>query len=280
MMEEQMPQQERNKQSHVLAVIVGLVMILAIGLLTFLKSQHASNEQQQAEKQASEDLKKATKITAEDLQKKISQNEVLAIVDARTPEEYEIDHIKDSKNISWGDFQNLWSSLDKNKTYVIVDDGQGMQGAGIASQMANNGFKNAYYLGGGYIAWKNKNQPTISGGNPLSLSDSAKVNYISSDDLNAWLSNEEEKKDLFLIDLRTAQEYSQEHLEAAVNIPLDELERREGEIPSAKDIVIYGATDLFGFRGGVKLFDLGHPNASSLVGGLDEWKKKGLKTIK
>lgn len=280
MIEENRLRQKPNTQPHILAMIVGLVMILAIGLLTVFKNYHAGNEQNKAQKQAEENIKKAVKITAEDLQKKISQNEVLAIVDIRTPEEYEIDHIRDSKNISIGDFQNLWTSLDKNKTYVIVDDGQGLQGADIASQMTSNGFKSSYYLGGGYIAWKNKSQPTISGGNPFSSVDGAKATYISADDLNAWLSNAEERKDLFLIDLRTAQEYSQEHLEGSINIPLDELERREMEIPFAKDIAVYGNTDLFGFRGSVKLFDLGHPNVSSLIGGLDEWKKKGLKTIK
>lgn len=275
-----MAENEDKNKSHVLAVIVGLVMILAIGLLVFAKNYKADSEQKKAAEQASDNLKKATKITAEDLQNKIVKRETLAIVDIRTSDEYTLEHIRDSKNITIGDFQNLWPSLDKNKTYVIVDDGQAMDGATVASEMTKEGFKNAYYLGGGYIAWKNKNQPTISGGNPLSVADHAKVTYISPEDLNSWLSSEEDKKDLLLIDLRDASSFSGGHLENSINIPLNDLERRKGEIPSLKDIVVYGDTDLFGFRGAVQLFDLGYFNVSALSGGIEEWKKKNFAVIK
>jgi len=280
MIEENFPEQKPNKQSHILAVVIGLAMILAIGFLAFIKNYNASNNLQQAQQQASDDLKKAIKITADDLQSKIAKGDVMAIVDIRTSQEYEIEHIKDSKNISLGDFQNLWASLDKNKTYVIVDDGQAMDSATVASEMTKEGFKNTYYLGGGYIAWKSKNKPTISGGNPLSSADQAKVSYISPEDLNNWLSNSEDKKDLLLIDLRDNQTFSNGHLENSVNIPLNDLEKRKGDISSFKDIVVYGDTDLFGFRGTVKLFDLGYFNVSSLSGGMEGWKNKNFAITK
>lgn len=275
-----MIENEDKNKSHVLAVIVGLVMIMAIGFFVFAKNYKAGSDQKKAQEQASDDLKKATKITADDLQSKINKNEILAIVDIRTSQEFELEHIKNSKNISLGDFQNLWTSLDKNKTYIIVDDGQAMEGATVVSEMAKNGFKNSYYLGGGYIAWKNKNKPTISGGNPLSAADHAKVAYVSVDDVNGWLSNEEDKKDLLLIDLRDASSFAGGHLEGAINIPLDDLEKRTKEISSFKDIVAYGDTDLFGFRGAVKLFDLGYFNVSALSGGTEEWKKKNFNLVK
>lgn len=269
-----------RKRSNLLAVIVGLAMISTIGLLTFFKNYHASSKLEEVKKEAEESLRKASKITADDLQDRINKGEAIAVVDIRSQKEYELDHIKNSKNISLGDFEKLWPSLDKNKAYVIMDDGQTMEGAMVASTMMSEGFKKVYYLGGGYIAWKNKKKPTISAGNPLSAVDYVKVSPISSDGLNNWLANEKEKKDLFLIDVSSVQEYSQEHLENSVNIPIDELEKREKEIPIAKDIVIYGSTDLLSFRGAVKLFDLGHYNASTLSGGLEEWKKKGFKVIK
>lgn len=269
-----------KRKSHILAVIIGLATILAIGFLVFLKDYKTTERKEQGEKQNELDTRKATKISVDDLQNKINKGEAIAVVDIRTTQQYKNEHIKDSKNISISDFQNLWSSLDKNKSYVIVDDGKDDEAAITALEMNKEGFKNTYYLGGGYIAWQNKNKPTVSKGDPLSAADIVKVSFISPDDLNSWLSNPEEKKDLFLIDVRSVNIYAQGHLENSVNIPLDDLESRSKEIPLNKDLVIYGYTNLSSFRGSVKLFDLGYFNALSLSGGIEEWKKKGFKMIK
>ncbi len=46
---------------------------------------------------------------------------------------------------------------------------------------------------------------------------------------------------LVLIDVRTREEYAAGHIDAALNIPHDELERRLGEIPGGKsgEIIVY-----------------------------------------
>ena len=48
-------------------------------------------------------------------------------------------------------------------------------------------------------------------------------------------------KNIFLLDVRTPQEYSQGRLAGSVLIPIGEIERRIGEVPKNKTIVVYCA---------------------------------------
>lgn len=45
--------------------------------------------------------------------------------------------------------------------------------------------------------------------------------------------------DLFLLDVRTPQEYAEKHYRGAVLIPVSELAARAGEVPKDKDVLIY-----------------------------------------
>lgn len=42
-----------------------------------------------------------------------------------------------------------------------------------------------------------------------------------------------------LIDVRTGMEYRQGHLDGAINIPVDELNRRSDEVPRDRPVVLY-----------------------------------------
>lgn len=42
-----------------------------------------------------------------------------------------------------------------------------------------------------------------------------------------------------LLDVRTPEEFSERHLEGAVNIPVDQVEARLGEIPRDRPVVVY-----------------------------------------
>lgn len=48
-----------------------------------------------------------------------------------------------------------------------------------------------------------------------------------------------ENPDLFLLDVRTEQEYAEKHYEGAVLIPVSELAARAAEVPRDKDVLIY-----------------------------------------
>jgi rhodanese-related sulfurtransferase len=50
-----------------------------------------------------------------------------------------------------------------------------------------------------------------------------------------------EKSRAFLLDVRGPSEYRQDHVEGAVNIPLDELRERMGEVPKDREVWAYCA---------------------------------------
>lgn len=51
----------------------------------------------------------------------------------------------------------------------------------------------------------------------------------------------EKNRNIFLLDVRTPEEFSQARLKGAVLIPISEIERRLGEIPRNRTIVVYCA---------------------------------------
>jgi rhodanese-related sulfurtransferase len=81
-----------------------------------------------------------------------------------------------------------------------------------------------------------------------------------------------------LLDVRTPEEFAESHIPEAVNIPVDELRRRVGEVPRGREVAAYCqvgqrgylATRILlqaGFRaanigGGYETYRLHHPESS------------------
>jgi rhodanese-related sulfurtransferase len=82
----------------------------------------------------------------------------------------------------------------------------------------------------------------------------------------------------FLLDVRTPQEFAAEHLPDAVNLPVDELRSRQGELPHGQEIAVYCQVGQRGYLatrilrqagfpavnvgGGYKTYQLFQPKAS------------------
>ena len=79
-----------------------------------------------------------------------------------------------------------------------------------------------------------------------------------------------------VLDVRPAEEYAAGHVPGAVNIPLSQLAKRLGELPSRKDIVAYcrGPYCLLSFDA-VALLRARGRNAHRLIDGLPEWRLGG-----
>lgn len=80
-----------------------------------------------------------------------------------------------------------------------------------------------------------------------------------------------------VLDVRPPEEYAAGHLPGAVNIPLEELERRLGELPKDREVVAYcrGPYCVLAWEAAARLREKGIP-ARRLDGGLPEWRLAGL----
>jgi NADPH-dependent 2,4-dienoyl-CoA reductase/sulfur reductase-like enzyme/rhodanese-related sulfurtransferase len=93
----------------------------------------------------------------------------------------------------------------------------------------------------------------------------------------------------FLLDVRTVREFERGHIEGAVNIPIDEVRDRRGELPSDRVLLVYCLTGVrsylacrilaqLGFRvrnlsGGYVIYCAVHPSICPKIPGLDRWKR-------
>ncbi|MCL4249046.1 MAG: rhodanese-like domain-containing protein [Anaerolineae bacterium] len=79
----------------------------------------------------------------------------------------------------------------------------------------------------------------------------------------------------YVLDVRTPGEYRQGHIDGAVLIPLDELDRRIQEVPADREILVVCRS---GARSGIATSQLraaGY-NAFNLSGGIMSWMRSGL----
>lgn len=270
--------QHENKQNAI-ALIVGFGLIILIAIFTIFKpfSHTGNNKGQSNSSQLSRDSSSAKQIGSADLLKKIQAKEPVDIIDVRSSGEFQKEHILDSQNIPADNFAANFENLDKNKKYVILDDGSDDIGLTLAGIMAQKEFQDVYYLASGFLDWKGKINPTVSAGDPNSFADQSKVNYLNSGQLKEMMQAE---SNLYIIDVRKSDAYAQGHLKGAVNILLDDLEKRRREIPLGKKIIIYDSDGLWAFQGAVRLFDMNILNVYALSDGYNAWTQKGLEIVK
>ncbi|PIP28393.1 MAG: hypothetical protein COX29_01415 [Candidatus Moranbacteria bacterium CG23_combo_of_CG06-09_8_20_14_all_35_22] len=273
-----------QSKNNLLPITIGFFLIVLMTVLFFLKSswlnkkkEIASNQEQVQEKK--DDLKKYIGISSAELLRKIISGENYEILDIRNAENFSKKHIVDSKNISLENMKEKVVSFEKNKTYCIVDElGLTPEEKQAMDIFFAEGFEKIIYLEGGIYSWVSELSPTVEFGDPNSLSDQSKVNYIKSDELKNLIA--ENSNILYLVDLRSSTDYASGHIKNAANIPLENLEARRKEIPTYKRIVLLDDTGILAFQGAVRLFDMGILNVFTLSDGFKAWKEKGFEVVK
>lgn len=91
-------------------------------------------------------------ITTDEAKSMMTKKEV-DILDVRTPEEYQEGHIPKAVNLPLQDLENQVSTLDKNKTYVIVCR-SGNRSGQASEILVSKGFSQIYNMEGGMLQWK------------------------------------------------------------------------------------------------------------------------------
>lgn len=82
---------------------------------------------------------------------------------------------------------------------------------------------------------------------------------------------------VYLVDVRTPDEFKEGHIEGAVNIDIlnpDFVDIAESTLPNGKEIAVYCGTGKRGAMAAEELTELGYP-VLNLEGGLEAWKAAG-----
>ena len=80
-----------------------------------------------------------------------------------------------------------------------------------------------------------------------------------------------------LVDVRTLEEYSQDHLVESIHIPVSELATRLSELDNAKETVCYCRSGMRSAKACELLLKNGFVDVANLKGGIEAWKKLNLR---
>ena len=100
-------------------------------------------------------------VDAKTFSEKIESNKKeIQLIDVRTPEEFNEQHIGEAKNINWNgtDFEEKISKLDKSEPVYIYCKSGG-RSAKAASKLSEMGFTEIYELDGGINSWNKADLP-------------------------------------------------------------------------------------------------------------------------
>ena len=116
-------------------------------------------------------LKRSSKKDIEEMEPKEAFTEIekhrnnpdFVVLDVRTPEEYEIEHLNNAKilNVRSGKFEDELEKMDKNKEYFIYCKA-GRRSRKAAELMQKHGFTRVVNITGGISKWKSKRLPVTS----------------------------------------------------------------------------------------------------------------------
>lgn len=194
-------------------------------------------------------------------------------IDIRPNDFFAFEHIPQSTNIPFEVIDSL--NIKDGFNFVVITQAGNERGlAATAAQILHNKNDKAsiFILNGGFEGWKNSGGQIITFGNPESITDHSKVSYVTPEELKKRL---DARQSHFIVDMRPKDVYDEGHVQGAVNLPLDQLEKFYGKIPAGARIVAYGNSELEDFQAGVRLFDLGFFSTEVLKGGYAGWKAKG-----
>ncbi|MCF6155593.1 MAG: rhodanese-like domain-containing protein [Candidatus Brocadia sp.] len=85
----------------------------------------------------------------------------------------------------------------------------------------------------------------------------------------------EKEKDVFILDVRTKEEYNEAHIKGANLIPIQELEANLNKIPKDKKVIVHCAKGKRSARACEILKDKGLKELYNVEGGINQWKSEG-----
>lgn len=256
--------QEESKDSR--AVVIGGILILLVGGYMIFRQFYGEKPKEaltdSSNSEANQEEMTVPTVSAEVVRQKILNGDKVRFLDVRGEENFKTEHIPHALLLTpslLGTYTPANGELP-----VVVFSSNETQTLEVIKNTLKQKSSQLFLLEGGFEQWKKEGNQTIALGDPNSFMDQSKVTYITPGEVASMLSAE--NQDIFVLDVQSEQNYQRKHIKGAKNIPLDQLEKRSEELPPAKNIIVYGESELTSFQGGVRLSDLNIFTAKTLNG--------------
>lgn len=246
------------------ALSVGGFLILLVGAFFIVRVMFTGSdgEEKTATPLAENKEVALPTISSAIIQQKILNGESVVFLDVRDQANFESEHIPHSI-LSSPSMLQAYTAEPGTVVVVVVSEKDSLRKEAVGNILRQKSYP-AFLLKGGIEEWKQGGNPVLSYGNPDSFLDQSKVTYISP--AEALKEIQEQGAAVLILDVQSEQNFQKKHLKGAINIPLDQLEKRVKEVVTAKSIIVYGETELVSFRAGVRLSDLNVFSAKTLSG--------------
>lgn len=189
-----------------------------------------------------------------------------------------MDHrIPGSLCLPFEEFENMARELlkDKKRPAIFYCESDECRRAGMSYDKARAaGYEDIYVLEGGLPAWK-------KAGYEVETVERVKREPVVSVKRGALEKMAKKKQGIFILDIRSEDDYSKGHLAGAVNIPLYKLRKRLKEIPGNRTVLVVDENGKRSFLASCYLINHGFGDVVRLYGGMEyeepqKWKgRKG-----
>ena len=245
--------------------VLGIVsiLILSLGFIAGCSSKNKVNNTIQQ----SEETKGYENIDGKQTEKLLNSDKDVLIIDVRSEYEYEKGHLLNAINLPYDD-DDFKSELNeiidyKDKT-VLVYCRSGNRSEKAAVKLVDNGFKNVKNVTDGVDEYDYK---------------LVKVDNITGREAEKMINDDKHDKDLIILDVSEPKDFNNGHLLNAINIPIEDIDKRMDELRNykSKDIIVYCNTGRKSAEVAEKLVEHGFTDVTNIVDGVSEYDFKLVK---
>ena len=244
--------------------VLGIVSILILSL-GFIAGCSSKNKVSNTIYQ-SEETKGYENIDGKQTEKLLNSDKDVLIIDVRSEYEYEKGHLLNAINLPYDDdFKSeLNEIIDYKDKIVLVYCRSGNRSEKAAVKLVDNGFKNVKNVTDGVDEYDYK---------------LVKVDNITGREAEKMINDDKHDKDLIILDVREPKDFNNGHLLNAINIPIEDIDKRRDELRNykSKDIIVYCNTGRKSAEVAEKLVEHGFTDVTNIVDGVSEYDFKLVK---
>ncbi|MDD2736555.1 MAG: rhodanese-like domain-containing protein [Desulfuromonadaceae bacterium] len=216
-------------------------------------------------------------VTSEELKALIDQESAgLAVIDARSAEEYQEVHIKNAVSIPLSKLEKDATLLPASKDARLVFYCNGIKcgKSGKSAKIAvANGYRNVSVYADGMPVWEEKGYAIYTGAD---YDKAVKAARIKPAVVKALL--ESAPATLTVVDVRDAKEFAEGHVPGAINIPVETFAAGSGVLDKNRQIVVYCNSGGRSYNAYRKLQKLAYPNIVQMI--FADWQAEKLPVVK